>query len=112
MRVTSLMTVFGRSKFIILLFTLRRCISKSCNLSPIIYFIYYISYIVAHIHVFSFLGTAEPCESGWTFDGVDKCWKVLETPQTFDAAKISCEAENAKLGIPNEFIIDNVVCLK
>jgi len=52
--------------------------------------------------------TAEPCESGWTFDGVNKCWKVLETAQSFDAAKISCEAENAQLGVPNEFVIDNV----
>ena len=60
--------------------------------------------------IFTLLGsTYAACESGWTFDGVDSCWKVKKNNVNFTDAKSYCESEGATLGVPNTYIIDNVV---
>ena len=56
-----------------------------------------------------FSSTYAACESGWTFDGVDSCWMVKKNNVNFEDAKSYCASEGATLGVPNTYIIDNVV---
>ena len=52
------------------------------------------------------------CDEGWTFDGVDKCIKVLPELSSHSDAKEACIATGGTLGVPKSSAWEDIVVSK
>jgi len=52
------------------------------------------------------------CETGWSYDGSNGCFKILSAKRNWEDAKLECESIGATLGVPTVSAVTDVIVSK